>query len=116
MESEDGSWVKIVPRPGSLVVNLGENLSKMTGGRIKATNHRVVDIGQTRYSVPFFFEPAYHARLPQNLPSAEEVQENNITSATDCPDCYIYGEWLLSRITKFVEYQDLGKLAKARPN
>ena len=52
---EDGTWASIAPRPGSLVVNIGELLARLTNGRLKATYHRVRDIGKKRYSSPFFF-------------------------------------------------------------
>lgn len=52
---EDGTWASIAPRPGSLVVNIGKVLSRLTNGRLKATYHRVRDIGKKRFSCPFFF-------------------------------------------------------------
>ena len=42
-------------------------LSRICNDRIIATMHRVIDIGVDRYSVPFFFEPKYNARIPLNL-------------------------------------------------
>ena len=53
----DGSWVSVAPCPGSLVVNVGDLMSKVTKGKFKATYHRVRDTGSDRYSIPFFFEP-----------------------------------------------------------
>jgi isopenicillin N synthase-like dioxygenase len=43
---------------GLLIVNLGKNMDFWTGGRFKATLHRVVNkIEKPRLSVPFFYEP-----------------------------------------------------------
>jgi len=36
-------------------------LSRITNGKLKATKHRVLDIGVERYSSPYFFEPHYCA-------------------------------------------------------
>ncbi len=60
---EDGKWMSVDPKPGSLVVNIGDLLSKMTNRRFKATQHRVRDIGKDRFSVPFFFEPRFDAKI-----------------------------------------------------
>ena len=38
------------PKPGgTLIVNVGEQLSAMSNDRFKATIHRVLDIGKDRY-------------------------------------------------------------------
>ena len=36
-------------------MNIGETLQRLSNLRIKATRHRVLDIGRERYSAPFFF-------------------------------------------------------------
>ena len=44
--------------PGALVVNLGDLLTRWTGGVYRARRHRVADTGeQERYSIPFFLDP-----------------------------------------------------------
>ena len=55
-------------------MNLGETLQFMTNMKIKATKHRVLDIGVTRYSSPFFVEPKYSALLPSNMLVGSEAQ------------------------------------------
>ena len=60
---EDGQWMGVAPRPGSLVVNIGNLLSRLTGGRFKSTYHRVRDTGIERYSVPFFFSPRFDGKF-----------------------------------------------------
>ena len=37
MERADGSWLDVLPRKNSLVVNIGATFSKMADNRIKAT-------------------------------------------------------------------------------
>jgi len=59
-----GVYKSIKPRPNVLVVNIGNMLSRITNNELKATWHRVLDIGVDRYSSPFFFEPKYTAEIP----------------------------------------------------
>ena len=55
------------PEQGGLVVNLGDTFERVTNFKLKATKHRVLDIGVERYSSPFFFDPKYSAVIPSNL-------------------------------------------------
>lgn len=58
VQNSDGQWLDIPPRPGQFVVNLGDLLTRWTGGRYQARHHRVVGgLGQDRYSIPFFLDP-----------------------------------------------------------
>ncbi len=45
----DGTWYRVEAKPDTLVVNLGEQMTDMSNGWLKATIHRVVDIGKERY-------------------------------------------------------------------
>ena len=40
-------------------MNLGSIMENMTNGELKATEHRVIDLGQDRYSAPMFVEPNF---------------------------------------------------------
>jgi isopenicillin N synthase-like dioxygenase len=53
--------------PGAFVVNIGELMEYATDGYLKATVHRVVSPppGETRLSIPFFFNPALDSTVPQ---------------------------------------------------
>ena len=42
---------KFPERGGTLVINVGEQLSAMSNNRFKATIHRVLDIGKDRYDL-----------------------------------------------------------------
>ncbi len=66
VETTDG-WVDAPALPGAFVVNIGELLEYATDGYLKATVHRVVSppLGQTRLSVPFFFNPALDSTVPR---------------------------------------------------
>ena len=50
----NGKYEAIKPEPSALVVNLGETLETISDYKIKATQHRVRDIGKERYSCAFF--------------------------------------------------------------
>lgn len=73
-ETGEKMFRKVKPMENTLVANLGDMFSRMTGHKLKATMHRVADIGCKRYSVPFFFEPAWHAEIPDDILKPEEAQ------------------------------------------
>ena len=74
----DGAWRPINPPAGSLVVNIGDMLQRLTNHVLPSTTHRVVNPaperrGVARYSTPFFlhFEPDYLIRTLPQCVSAE---------------------------------------------
>ncbi|MCU9839496.1 isopenicillin N synthase family oxygenase [Ruegeria sp. WL0004] len=53
-----GNWVDVPRLPGSIVVNVGDMLHRMSNGRLLSTPHRVINrSGRERYSCPFFYDP-----------------------------------------------------------
>ncbi len=62
-----GEWIDAPQVPGTFVVNIGEMLELATDGYLKATLHRVISPlrGTDRISLPFFFNPALDATMPQ---------------------------------------------------
>jgi isopenicillin N synthase-like dioxygenase len=58
MNSAD-EWVEAPPLDGTFIVNIGDLLEGWTNGRFKATQHRVVNTGRERYSLPLFFAVDY---------------------------------------------------------
>ena len=61
-------WVEAPPIPGTFIVNIGDLLEGWTNGLFKATQHRVVNTGRERFSMPLFFAVDYHTvvePLPQ---------------------------------------------------
>ena len=60
--TRDGSWLPIEAEPGTLVVNVGDMLQRLTNQVYPSTTHRVVNptgeaAGRSRYSIPFFLAP-----------------------------------------------------------
>ncbi|HEU5285134.1 MAG TPA: 2-oxoglutarate and iron-dependent oxygenase domain-containing protein [Sphingomicrobium sp.] len=86
--TRDGRWIPVSPKPGELVVNIGDMLQRLTNGLLRSTTHRVVNPpperrGRSRYSMPFFL----HFRsdfcieaLPGTVPPGEQPKEPPITA------------------------------------
>ena len=60
--ARDGSWVPVTSIPGTIVVNIGDMMKRLTNHVLPSTPHRVVNPAgeagrQPRYSVPFFMHP-----------------------------------------------------------
>jgi isopenicillin N synthase-like dioxygenase len=67
-------WVEAPPIEDTFIVNIGDMLQAWTNGRFKATQHRVVNLGRERYSLPLFFAVDYHTRVE---PLPQFVDANN---------------------------------------
>jgi isopenicillin N synthase-like dioxygenase len=84
----DGRWIPVSPKPGELVINIGDMLQRLTNGKLRSTSHRVVNpapdrASHARYSMPFFL----HFRsdfvieaLPQTVPAGEQAKWPPITA------------------------------------
>jgi len=88
-------WALVPPVERSLVVNFGKLLERWTGGRIRATEHRVLGNDDVRCSIPFFYEPRIDARIaPLPLEGAEPFEP------------FAYGDHLWEAMSKFAEFAD----------
>ncbi len=86
--TKDNRWIPVSPKPGELVVNIGDMLQRLTNGKLRSTTHRVVNPpperrGFSRYSMPFFL----HFRsdfliepLPGTVPAGEQPKWPPITA------------------------------------
>ena len=102
VRNSNGDWVSAPYIPESLVVNIGDLMAKVSGGRFVATMHRVRAPGlkpgcegaggRGRFSVPFFFEPG----------------ENCLIRAVDgYEEMAVYGVHVREKMKGFVEFRDL---------
>ncbi|KAH7326879.1 hypothetical protein B0J17DRAFT_581129, partial [Rhizoctonia solani] len=60
-------WIDAKPIPGTLIINIGDQLSIWTNDIFKSTVHRVIN-GSGTYSIPLFFCADYDVKL-EALPS-----------------------------------------------
>lgn len=77
--ARDGSWIPVTSLPGTIVVNIGDMMQRLTNHVLPSTTHRVVNVpeaytGDSRYSIPFFFHPNPACSLA-TLPSC--ISEEN---------------------------------------
>ena len=110
-------WVDVPPMPGTFVVNLGDMLERMTGGRYRSTPHRVRNTGgRTRLSFPLFLDPGWDA-LVRPIPSSTSPTERASTPRWDGADVHAwtgtYGEYLLSKVHRV--FPDLGREVLSPP-
>jgi isopenicillin N synthase-like dioxygenase len=97
----DGTWLDVPPSDDGLAVNFGKVLERWCGGRIKATEHRVIGSGRERMSIPFFYEARADAEI-RPLPSGD--------AAAFMP--FLYGDYLWATTTQFVEFKGMESLRK----
>jgi isopenicillin N synthase-like dioxygenase len=101
----DGTWLDVPPVDDGLAVNFGKVLERWCGGRIKATEHRVIGSGCERMSIPFFYEARADAEIrPLPMDGAAAFES------------FLYGDYLWATTTQFVEFKGMESLRKpARP-
>ena len=85
--SPDNGLVPVPPRTDAFVINVGDMLSEITGGRFCSPLHRVVNrSGVARYSIPYFFDPDFDATF-DTMPDVSA------------------GQYLLNKFDKFYKYR-----------
>lgn len=99
----DGEWLDVPSLEGALVINFGKVLERWSAGRIKATEHRVIGAGEDRMSIPFFYEARADAEI-RPLP----------IDAISSFEPFLYGDYLWSTTTQFVEFAGLEGLRTPR--
>jgi len=97
----DGDWIDVPPQEGTLAVNFGKVLQQWCGGRIRATEHRVIGKGRERRSIPFFHEARADAEIsPLPLAGAAQFEP------------FLFGDYLWATTTQFVEFKGMERLRK----
>ncbi|KUJ16875.1 putative iron/ascorbate oxidoreductase [Mollisia scopiformis] len=98
VQNTEGDWISAPYVPGSIVVNIGDLMAKVSGGRWVATFHRVRSArresgeAKGRYSVPFFFEPGLKCLV-------KSVEGDEV----------VYGVHVLDKMKGWVEFQDVAE-------
>ena len=99
----DGGWTDVPPAEGSLAVNFGKVLERWSGGRIRATEHRVIGHGRERRSIPFFYEARADAEIaPLPIPGVAPFEP------------FLFGDYLWKTTTQFVEFKGMEHLRSPR--
>ena len=88
LKTKDGRWIPVSPKPGELVINIGDMLQRLTNGVLRSTSHRVVNpapdrASHARYSMPYFlhFHPDFMIEaLPGTVPAGEQPKWPPISS------------------------------------
>jgi isopenicillin N synthase-like dioxygenase len=102
-QAHSGEWIDVPPVEGTLAVNFGKLLERWTGGRVRATLHRVISPERERFSMPFFYEPAADAEIaPLPIEGASSFEP------------FLYGDHLWDVATKFIEFRDVRHLRQPR--
>ena len=104
-----GRWVDVAPVPGTFVVNLGDMLDRMTGGRYRSTPHRVRhrpdpgDAGGDRLSFPFFFDPSWDAEI-RPVPAPGPAPTDDAADRWDGASVHrwsgTYGDYLTAKVAR----------------
>ena len=95
LKLRDGTWLAVNPEPGEIVVDSGDMMSRITGGYIPATTHRVTnpeDHQSDRYSLPFFVHPRPDAML-------RVIPHFNRTRGNQAHEDILAGDFLRQRLT-----------------
>lgn len=97
-------WVEVEPDPNAFVVNIGDMLDRITGGRYRSTAHRVRNrSSRGRLSMPFFLDPAWDATL-QPLPLDDAPPADDRATRWDNASVHdfdgTYGEYLVAKVAK----------------
>ena len=98
----DGRWHLVQPRPGALVINIGDIVQVWSNDRYQAALHRVIVANPTaeRYSIPFFLNPSYETTY-EPLPA---------TVTSDRPAAYRRINWREFRSLRAAgDYADVGE-------
>ncbi len=95
----DGSWLDVNSKPGEIVVDTGDMISRITNNVLPSTTHRVINPttdSSARYSMPYFVHPHSNAVL-QTIPSCAGV-------GTSAP-AITAGDFLIQRLKEIGLYK-----------
>jgi isopenicillin N synthase-like dioxygenase len=100
---EPDGWIAAPPVADGFVVNLGDMLERMTGGRYRSTPHRVRNTtGVDRISFPLFLDPAWDAAVRPIPGAPTDTTDAAATGRWDGASVHdwsgTYGDYLLAKV------------------
>lgn len=79
----DGTWIDARCPPDALVLNVGDMLELLTGGRLVSTPHRVINrSGKQRMSFPYFSVPRHDVVVRPLLPPLPGFERQPLQAGT----------------------------------
>ncbi|KAM3544505.1 hypothetical protein ARSEF1564_002617 [Beauveria bassiana] len=92
------SWRNVLPMPGHAIVNFGDAIKILSGGKIESVMHRVVTMPgkqvRDRYSFAFLVRPGVSAQISTLVSFAGQESENGMASPMTCE------EWVSMRFSQ----------------
>ena len=99
IEGIDGEWIEAPPIEGSLVINVGDLLSRWTDGVYRSTKHRVINSsGRERLSLVLAYDPD-----PDTMIDARNIFGPEHKAAEEPITC---GDYLIWRFEKAFSYRE----------
>jgi isopenicillin N synthase-like dioxygenase len=95
---KDRPWVPVPPVPDTFAVNIGDAMESWSGGKFRATPHRVVNtsLEHGRLSVPFFFEPSLESVFGHAAGGAGNGLTHNGQEPVQCYGDHLYRAYIRS--------------------
>lgn len=83
--TNESAWLWVRPRPGCLVVNMGDAMAQWTGGLIRSNIHRVrhppgAQRFNDRYSFALLVRPEREASMRKLTGGGEDCEDSNLTA------------------------------------
>ncbi|KAI1137439.1 oxidoreductase [Hypoxylon sp. FL0543] len=82
---DENAWLWVRPRPGCLIVNLGDAMVQWTGGLLRSNTHRIYHApGEQRfvdrYSLALLVRPESEASMKRLVGEGEDGEDGNLTA------------------------------------
>ncbi|OJJ05764.1 hypothetical protein ASPVEDRAFT_199198 [Aspergillus versicolor CBS 583.65] len=118
-DEEGGTFRPVLPRPGTIIIQIADMLERQSNGKWKSSLHRVttphhlkhIDAGDgmliERYSIGFFIQPDFDLVI-KPLPGCEAKGR---WSSLEWEDEITAGEWLTRRFALEYQHKDSSKSA-----